>query len=121
MPPAFLHDLLDDGDPIAVLAEVSFVPASEGGKSHPIRGRYRPNHNFGSAENRLTYVGQLEFAPDVVVWPGDTRRVTIRFLSGSGLDALLSVGREWRIQEGPRLVARARVVVRLPGVEQVRR
>ena len=112
-----LYDMLDDGEPIDVLAEVSFLTTSEGGKSGPVRGRYRPNHNFGAADGRITYIGQIEFDPDDEVVPGESRTVRIRFLSGSGLDALLSVGREWRIQEGPKLVARAKLIERLSRVD----
>ncbi len=108
-----LTDLVDDGELIDVWAEVSFLTALEGGRSGPIRGTYRPNHNFGSAGHRQTYIGQLAFAPGDDVAPGECRKVLIRFLSGPGLDLLLTPGREWRIQEGSRLVARARVVERL--------
>ena len=37
-------------------------------------------------------------------------------LSGPGLRELLTVGREWGIQEGAKLVARAKVVERLADV-----
>lgn len=113
-----LHDMLDDGEPMDVLAEVSFLRTSEGGRTSLVRGLYRPNHNFGSADDRQTYVGQIEFAPGDEVAPGESRQVAIRFLSGPGLAALLSVGREWRIQEGNRLVARARLIERLNRIEQ---
>ena len=114
-------DMVDDGEPIDVVAEVSFLTASEGGRSGPIRGRYRPNHNFGSAEDQLTYIGQLEFAPGDDVAPGESRKVLIRFVSGPGLDSLLTAGREWRIQEGSTLVARGRVIERPSKVTEGRR
>lgn len=109
-----LEDLLDDGVPIDVIADVSFLSTSEGGRTRAVRAGYRPNHNFGAASDSVTYIGQIEFAPGDEVEPGEARRVHIRFLSGPGLDELLAVGREWRIQEGAKLVARAKVVKRLP-------
>jgi hypothetical protein len=114
-----LKDMLDDGAPIDVLAEVRFLTALEGGKSSPVRGRYRPNHNFGMPADRLTYIGQIEFAPGDEVAPGECRRVHIRFLSGGGLRELLSVGREWRIQEGSHLVAYGTVVELLSSPNQL--
>jgi len=113
-----LNDMLDDGTPIDVMAEVRFLSTSEGGKTGAVRGIYRPNHNFGLPENRITYIGQIEFAPGDEVAPGEDRRVRIRFLGGGGLRELLSVGREWRIQEGSHLVAHGRVVELLSGPRQ---
>lgn len=110
MPIEMLYDMLDEGEPIDVVADVRFLSSAEGGKANAVRGMYRPNHNFGTPDNRITYIGQIEFAAGDEVHPGDHLRVRIRFLSGSGLRELLSVGREWRIQEGHHLVALASVV-----------
>jgi len=103
-------DLVDDGAAIEVIADVRLLPTGEGGKSRPISSTYRPNHNFGAPEDRHFYIGQLEIASGDEIVPGETRRVPIRFLSGPGLRQMLTLGREWRIQEGDRLVAVARVV-----------
>ena len=108
-------DLLDDGPPIDVIADVRFLSTEEGGKTCSVRAKYRPNHNFGWPDDRVFYIGQIEFAAGDEVSPGESRRVSIRFLSGAGLKELLVPGREWRIQEGIKLVALARVVEVLGG------
>ncbi len=108
-------DLLDGGPPVDIIADVHFLATPEGGKTLPVRAKYRPNHNFGSPENNVFYIGQIEIPLGEEIAPGNSRRVSIRFLSGSGLRELLSIGREWRIQEGSRLVALGRVVEVLNG------
>ena len=103
-------DLLEDGPPHHVLARVSFLRTEEGGRREPCPERYRPNHNFGDAENRQFYIGQLQIPAGELVSPGETRDLEVVFLNGRGLSELLSVGRRWRIQEGARLVAKAEVL-----------
>lgn len=103
-------DLIDDGKPINIVADIRFLSTDEGGKSCSVRAHYRPNHNFGAPDNPAFYIGQVEIPPGDEIAPGESRRVPIRFLSGPGLRELLFQGREWRIQEGSKLVAVARVV-----------
>jgi elongation factor Tu len=103
-------DFVDDGKPIDVVADIRFLSTNEGGKSCAVRAHYRPNHNFGSPDNRAFYIGQVEVAAGDEIAPGESRRVPIRFLSGRGLRELLFQGREWRVQEGSKLVAIARLV-----------
>jgi hypothetical protein len=103
-------DIFDDGPPIEVLAEVRFLSTAEGGKTCSVRAKYRPNHNFGSSDDRVFYIGQVEIAPGDEIAPGESRTLPIRFMSGAGLSDLLVPGREWRIQEGDKLVAFGRVV-----------
>lgn len=103
-------DFMDDGTPINVIAEIRFLSTDEGGKSCPVRAHYRPNHNFGAPDNQAFYIGQVEVMPGDEIAPGQSRRVSIRFISGAGLRELLTQGREWRVQEGSKLVATARVV-----------
>ncbi len=76
----------------------------------PRHSRWRPNHNFGEPEGRVFFVGQVEFDPPGTIEPGQTREVLIRFLDGPGLREQLRPGRSWRVQEGPRLVATARLI-----------
>ena len=57
-------------------------------------------------------MGQVEIPAGTLIAPGETRDLMITFLSGEGLSELLQVGRRWRIQEGPRLVANAHVLSR---------
>ena len=110
MEPFAFADLVDSGPSIQVLARVSMVSSEAGGRLQPLVHPYRPNHNFGEADSREFYVGQVEVPDAVVVHPGETHDLLVTFLSGRGLSAQLKVGREWRIQEGATLVATAKVL-----------
>lgn len=105
-------DLLESGKPIKVLARVSVLGTEEGGRSHPLPNRYRPNHNFGGARDNQFYIGQLEIPENTSVRPGETTDLVVTFLNGPGLSELLYEGRTWRIQEGSKLVAMAQVLSR---------
>ena len=99
-------DVIDD-KPIKIIAKVSLFKTEEGGRHTPVVGAvaFRPNHNFGSAENRNFYIGQINFEKDDLVKQGEERKVEIVFLNVRGLKELLRIGTEWRIQEGPTLIA----------------
>jgi len=81
--------------------------SDEGGRTGGIRSGYRPNHNFGEADDQVFYIGQIEFEGRETIEPGESREVLVTFISGPGLELALQPGRRWRIQEGPRLVATA--------------
>jgi translation elongation factor EF-Tu-like GTPase len=104
------QDQLEPGPPIKVLARISVLRSQDGGRSAPFAGPYRPNHNFGSPDGRVFYIGQVEVPVGTLIYPGETHDLAITFLNGRGLSELLQVGRRWRIQEGPRLVATAEVL-----------
>ncbi len=105
-------DLLEPGEPIRVLARISVLRTEDGGRNYPIPMSYRPNHNFGGAEDTQFYIGQLEIPENHPVKPGETRDLVVTFLNGPGLSELLLEGRTWRIQEGSKLVATAQVLRR---------
>lgn len=102
-------DLIDQKPARRVLARIDVRSCEKGGRD--LRGDvpYRPNHNFGSDDNRCFYVGQVEL-PLNGLRAGDSCVVHIIFLNGPGLSELLQVGRQWRIQEGPRWVASAEII-----------
>ena len=104
-------DVLDD-KPIKITAKVSLLKTEEGGRHAPVVGGvpFRPNHNFGNGENRNFYIGQINFEKDDVVKPGEERTVEIVFLNVKELKELLRIGTEWRIQEGPTLIAMGEVL-----------
>jgi hypothetical protein len=57
----FVDELGPAGDKlIRVLARVQVLATADGGRSGPFTARYRPNHNFGGAENRHFFIGQVE-------------------------------------------------------------
>ena len=109
------RDVLEPaGDrPIRVLARISVLRTEDGGRQTAFKGGYRPNHNFGAAEDRVFYVGQVEAPEGTWVSPGETRDLVVTFLNVRGLGALLTVGRKWRIQEGPTHVATGEVLALL--------
>lgn len=103
-------DLVDSGPPIKVLARIAVLSTADGGRSQPFVHPYRPNHNFGPPESREFYIGQIEVPAGIAIHPGETRDLSVTFLSGRGLAEAIQVGREWRIQEGAKLVAMAEVL-----------
>jgi translation elongation factor EF-Tu-like GTPase len=112
----FYDELRPAGNPpIRVLARIRMLTEAEGGRGVPARGRYRPNHNFGTPENRHYFIGQVEIPEGELFNPGETRELTITFLNVVGLAEELTPGRHWRIQEGARLVAAAEVLAILSG------
>jgi translation elongation factor EF-Tu-like GTPase len=104
-------DRISRGAPsIRVRAMLSFLSTEEGGRKTEAFSGYRPNHNFGAANGREFYVGQITFALNESIRPGESKEVEIEFLNGPGLMDALQSGRPWRIQEGPKLVATATLI-----------
>jgi hypothetical protein len=99
----------DKGPAVVVRATLSVLGSGEGGRLIESRYSWRPNHNFGPPDGRSFYIGQIEFGSEAIN-PGETREVLVRFLDGPGLKENLQSGRTWRIQEGPKLIAMAKVV-----------
>ena len=95
---------------VTVRAEVRLLPTSESGRTNPIRANYRPNHNFFGPDDRNMTVGVIDLPNGSELHPGQSREVTITFLGWSGLRDQVYQGRQWRIQEGQRLVAIGRVI-----------
>jgi translation elongation factor EF-Tu-like GTPase len=96
--------------PVKVRALLSFLPSDDGGRNSPAYSGYRPNHNFGRPDNREFYIGQVTFGANETIKPGESKEVQIEFINGPGLLEALKSGRPWRIQEGPRLVATAKLL-----------
>jgi hypothetical protein len=95
---------------IDVRVTITLVPETLRARRSDSTARWRPNHNFGAPEDRSFYIGQIEFDPPGTIEPGQTRDAMVRFIDGPGLREQLLPGRSWRVQEGPTLVATARVV-----------
>jgi translation elongation factor EF-Tu-like GTPase len=102
-------------DLVHVIAEVRLLPTKEGGKSVPICGSYRPNHNFFGAADAMMTVGFIDIPEGVMVNPGETVVTPIALWWWPRLAGQIYVGREWRIQEGPDLVGFGRVTKVLDG------
>ena len=95
---------------IHVIAEVRLLPTSKGGKTGPIRGSYRPSHNFFGAKDAVMTAGFIDLPVGLLVHPGETITVPISLWWWPDLDDQIYVGREWRIQEGQHLVGFGRVL-----------
>ena len=107
----FYDQIQPVGDtPIKILARIEVVKTEDGGRTGAFTQKYRPNHNFGSAENREFFIGQVEIPEGVWISPGETHDLVITFLNVQGLAKNLKIGRHWRIQEGSKLVANAEVL-----------
>lgn len=95
---------------LSVRAEVRLLPTSESGRIGPVRGSYRPNHNFFGADDRNMTIGAIDLPDERELHPGQSMEVTITFLGWPGLTGQVYPGREWRIQEGGRLVGIGKVI-----------
>lgn len=83
-----------------VRARISLLPDCLGSR----QGLWRPNHNFLGPDDREMAIGQIAIPEGTVLRPGDSIEQTVSFFHGPRLDGLIVPGREWRIQEGCRLV-----------------
>lgn len=59
-----------DPERIFVRANVRLLPTSESGRMTPIRGSYRPNHNFFGPDSRNTKVGFIDLPEGTELHPG---------------------------------------------------
>jgi hypothetical protein len=104
------------GAVINVRALITFLASHEGGRTSDVRSTYRPLHNFGEPDNREMWFGQIRLDENDKISPGESREVLVQFNAEPALVAELKPGRTWRIQEGPQLVATAKVIEILDGI-----
>lgn len=97
-------------DELQLIAEIRLLTAAEGGRTAPLRGSYRPNHNFFGASDAVMTVGVIDLPDGVTVDPGESITLPITLLAWPSLAAEIYPGREWRIQEGSKLVGFGRVI-----------
>ncbi|MDP3079371.1 MAG: hypothetical protein U1E69_12080 [Tabrizicola sp.] len=95
---------------IEVIASVSLLATDDGGRTAPIRGSYRPNHNFFGPDNRDMTIGFIDLPVGVELLPGQSIETPISFWSWPRLAAEIRVGSEWTIQEGPKVVGFGKVL-----------
>jgi translation elongation factor EF-Tu-like GTPase len=91
-------------DTITIKANIRLLPSAESGRTTPIRGSYRPNHNFFGPDDRNMTIGFIDLPSGTELYPGESVELTITFLVWPGLHDQIYPGREWRIQEGANLV-----------------
>lgn len=99
---------------IRVKASVRLLTPEEGGRTDPVGGRYRPNHNFFEADGRDMMIGQIDLPGGMELHPGQTITTTVSFVNGPGLEGQLCPGRQWRIQEGMKPIGIGTVIEVLP-------
>ncbi|WP_438852017.1 hypothetical protein [Brevundimonas nasdae] len=109
MTPYVFQDRFKQGF-IKVVASVTLFSTDEGGRTSPIRGSYRPNHNFFGPENREMTIGFIDLPEGVELLPGQSIETPISFWSWPRLAPEIHVGSEWRIQEGPKVVGFGKVL-----------
>jgi translation elongation factor EF-Tu-like GTPase len=95
---------------VTIRANVRLLPTAESGRTRPIRGSYRPNHNFLGPDNRNMTIGFINLPEGKELWPGDSIEAPITFLKWPGLEGHIQPGRQWRIQEGAKLVGIGTVI-----------
>lgn len=88
-------------------AEVTFLPAAEGGRSTPAMSGYRPNHLV--LPDYLTS-GHHEYKDKDQVLPGESAITEIWFLTPDQYPHSMQVGTVIRVQEASRLVGHAKVM-----------
>lgn len=91
-------------DFIEVRAKIRLLPSAESGRTRPVRGSYRPNHNFFGPDNRDMTIGFIDLPDGMELHPGESIDLLVKFLNWPGLDSQIYPGRDWRIQEGAKLV-----------------
>jgi hypothetical protein len=63
-------------------------------------------------------IGFIELPEGKELHPGESIELPVLFWKWPGIDEQIFPGREWRIQEGPKLVGMGTVLEVLPGPEQ---
>ena len=91
--------------PPDIEAEITFVPTQQGGRSTPAFSGYRPQFYYDEQD----WDADHEY-PDVEsVFPGQTVRTLLRFLSPDAHVGRVRPGLEFQVREGARVVAHGRV------------
>ncbi len=103
---------------ITVKANIRLLATGEGGRASSIKGGYRPNHNFFGPEDRDMTMGFIDLPDGTELRPGDNIDLQITFWNWPGLEGQIYQGREWRIQEGAKLVGIGIVLDVLPPVNE---
>jgi elongation factor Tu len=106
---------------ILIRANIRLLPTTESCRSAPIRGSYRPNHNFFGPDNLNMTIGFIELPEGKELYPGESIEMPIMLWYWLGLEGQIYPGREWRIQEGARLVGMGTVLEVLPMDEVISR
>jgi len=99
---------------IRIKACIELLASTSGGRMLPVRGSYRPNHNFGGPNSHEFEIGFLDFPEGEFLSPGESKEMEITLWMRSGLVESISPGKKWRIQEGHQLMGFGIVLEVLP-------
>jgi translation elongation factor EF-Tu-like GTPase len=99
---------------ILVRANIRLLSTAKRGRTASIRGSYRPNHNFFDSDDRNMTVGFVDLPNGTELHPGESLDLSITFWSWPDIEGQIYPGREWRIQEGAKLVGIGTVLAVLP-------
>lgn len=102
-------------DTVSVRANVRLLSTAEGGRASSIKGSYRPNHNFFGPDDRDMTIGCIDLPADTELHPGASIDLPITLWRWPGLEGQIYPGREWRIQEGAKLIGIGTILEVLPG------
>jgi len=103
---------------VEVRANIRLLLALEGGRDTPIRGSYPPNHNFFGPDDKQMTIGFIDLPTGRELKPGESCELPITFWNWPGLDGQIYPGREWRIQEGAKLIGIGTVLEVLSETQQ---
>ncbi len=110
---------LDKTPPLIKLkTNLKMISTEKGGRKNGIKSGYRPNHVFEYQTNgqfEYAFIGDIQFDKNIIIMPGESKIVTIRFLSHQPIEQYLNIGRKWWIHEGSNLVGEAKILeIKLP-------
>lgn len=103
----------DEG--ILIRANIRLLPSAESGRTAPVMGSYRPNHNFFEPDGRNMTIGYIEIPEGKLLYPGESIDVPVLLWKWPGLESGIYPGRQWRIQEGNQLIGIGTVLEVLSG------
>ena len=103
--------------PPDIEAEITFVPTEDGGRSMPVFSGYRPQFYYDEND----WDAEQEYPDAESVFPGQTVRALLRFVSPDSRVDRVHRGMEFQVREGARVVARGRVTKILHIAESVER
>ena len=104
-----IKDIKNEGvDIICIKARISVKSTEEGGRKTAFLSGYRPNHVFYHEKEGVwteSFIGDMVFSDTELMYPGEEREVTVRFLCYSAIEKYLNIGRKWYIYEANKLIA----------------
>jgi translation elongation factor EF-Tu-like GTPase len=89
-----------------IAVEITYLSVEDGGKKLPVSSGYRPQFYYDGHD-----WDAIHEYPDVnLVYPGQTARALLSFLSPDAHVGKLYVGKEFQIREGQHVVAQGKVI-----------